>query len=59
MGLGIGSNVRIHAITAQISPVSNSSGLQLLESNDLSIYCSQTPTGSFSTQQRIEIYNFY
>ena len=37
---------RIHAITSQISPVSNSTGLELLESDTgLTVYCYQSPTG--------------
>lgn len=36
----------IHAITSQISPVSNSTGLELLESDTgLTVYCYQSPTG--------------
>eukprot|EP00842_Homolaphlyctis_polyrhiza_P002555 jgi/Hompol1/32/HPOL_003836-RA len=35
----------VHAITSQISPVAGSSGLELLESDTLKIFCHQTPTG--------------
>jgi hypothetical protein len=36
----------IHAITSQISPVSNSTGLEFLQAGNLSFYCFQTPTGN-------------
>ncbi|KAI8895371.1 Sybindin-like protein [Globomyces pollinis-pini] len=35
----------IHAITAQLSPIPNSSGIELLESDNLNIYCFQSVTG--------------
>ncbi|KAH6562031.1 hypothetical protein BASA50_009818 [Batrachochytrium salamandrivorans] len=35
----------VHAITAQLSPVPGSSGLELLESEALKMYCHQTQTG--------------
>ncbi|KAL2916186.1 hypothetical protein HK105_204277 [Polyrhizophydium stewartii] len=35
----------VHAITAQISPVPGSSGLELLESDTLKMFCHQTQTG--------------
>jgi trafficking protein particle complex subunit 4 len=36
----------IHAITSQISPISNSTGLEFLQAGNLSFYCFQTPTGN-------------
>ena len=38
----------IHAITSQISPVSNSTGLEFLQSGNLCFYCFQSPTGKSS-----------
>ncbi|KAI8908026.1 Sybindin-like protein [Gorgonomyces haynaldii] len=35
----------VHAITCQISPVAGSQGIELLESQNLNIYCYQSPTG--------------
>ncbi|KAI8923528.1 Sybindin-like protein [Entophlyctis helioformis] len=35
----------VHAITAQISPMPGSSGLEMLESEALKVFCHQTPTG--------------
>jgi trafficking protein particle complex subunit 4 len=38
----------VHAITAQISPVPNSSGIEVLETNEFRLQCFQTHTGSTS-----------
>ena len=36
---------RVHAITSKISPVHNSSGIELLEAENFKLYCFQTLTG--------------
>jgi len=36
----------IHAITSNVSPVAQSSGLQVLETDSVRLQCFQTPTGT-------------
>ncbi|KAI7898834.1 Sybindin-like protein [Cokeromyces recurvatus] len=36
----------VHAITSKISPVHNSSGLEMLETDNFKLYCFQTLTGT-------------
>ncbi|KAI9486604.1 MAG: synbindin, partial [Benjaminiella poitrasii] len=36
----------VHAITSKISPVHNSSGLEMLETDTFKLYCFQTLTGT-------------
>lgn len=37
----------VHAITSKISPVPNSSGIEMLEAENFKLYCFQTLTGMF------------
>ena len=36
----------VHAITSKISPLHNSSGIEMLEAEDFKLYCNQTLTGN-------------
>jgi hypothetical protein len=47
----------VHAITSQISPVKHSSGIKLLESNGLNIYCFQSATGKFTLIRNQDCFN--
>lgn len=40
------SNASVHAITSKISPVHNSSGIEMLETDTFKLYCFQTLTGN-------------
>lgn len=38
----------VHAITSKISPLHNSSGIEMLEAENFKLYCNQTLTGKNS-----------
>lgn len=42
--------VSVHAITSKISPVHNSSGVEMLEAGNFRLYCFQTLTGGFDME---------
>ncbi|KAI9009142.1 Sybindin-like protein [Hyaloraphidium curvatum] len=43
---GIANTPHVHAIASRISPVPNSSGLEVLEADTFKMYCYQTLTGT-------------
>ena len=45
----------VHAITAQISPVPNSSGIEVLETDGFRLQCFQTHTGTIHAHIIIKI----